>query len=67
MSRNSLARGDIEAHEAARVVGLAAAAIVNFGRGLSPAEILQQAKIYENFIVDGPTSTPAPVDRPKKL
>ena len=42
-----------EADEAARFAGLGAAAIINFGSGMTPAQILAQASVYEAFIVSG--------------
>lgn len=50
---SDMAQGDREAHEAARFAGLGAAALINFGSGMSPSEILVQACIYEEFIITG--------------
>jgi hypothetical protein len=57
-----------EADEAARFAGLGAAAIINFGSGMTPAQILAQASVYEAFIVSGqrPPAEPEKADpRPK--
>lgn len=61
MSKKNLSE-DREAHEAARFAALGTAAVINFGSGMAPAEILAQACIYEEFIVNGkcpPWSPPA--------
>lgn len=54
MSKKDRREGwDSDHLEAARVAGLAAAAVVNMGRAMTPEEILRQAEIYEAYIVDG--------------